>query len=107
MDRFQRKIPKPVDKCPACGTGVVLKEEGGRLKVYELKGGLHVCLDDSLPTFVNHPIGEAVKGRTIVTFQLRGRVLTLKLDDGQELTVSAAGRPLSISMQGPKGILQE
>ena len=57
--------------------------------------------------FEKHPIGQAVMGGVIKDFQLRGRRLTISLEDGNVLSVTAKGTPLSLSLEGPDRIIQE
>lgn len=98
---------EPDERCPQCGSPVHLKLEqdtgGDRLVLYNLNGSRHVCEVE----YENHPIGQAVVGNVVKDFQLRGRRLTITLEDGNILSVSAAGKPLSIRLEGPTGILQE
>lgn len=108
--RMASRIEKPPEKCPDCGAQVRLKSEyvnGDRqLMLYNLDGTQHVCGSEERQ-YEKHPIGQAVMGKVIADFQLRGRRLTLTLEDGSILTVSAAGKPLTIGLEGPGGILQE
>ena len=104
-------IPRSPEKCPDCGADVRLKSETGEgeyhhLVLYNLDGTAHNCGMEERH-YEKHPIGQAVTGKTVVNFQLRGRRLTIALEDGNILTVSAAGTPLTISLEGPGGILQE
>lgn len=96
------------EKCPSCGADIDLRFEGQQearqLVAYDLNGRVHQCDGEQYP---KHPIGQAVTGRQIKDFQLRGRRLTLVLDDGSELGVSAAGKPLSIQLKSGNGVIQE
>lgn len=98
------------EKCPNCGADVVVKftysESERRPFFANADGSRHICNSESKP-FDKHPIGQAVKGKVIADFQLRGRCLTITLEDGNVLSVSAAGKPLSIALEGPAGIIQE
>jgi hypothetical protein len=91
------------EKCPQCSVAIVLKLENDSLRMFNPDGTWHTCGSG----YVDHPIGQAVEGKVVTDFQLRGRVLTLTLEDGNILSVSAAGRPLSIRLEGPTGITQE
>ena len=108
--RIVESIAKPPEKCPDCGASVRLKSEfiGGdrQLVLYNLDGSLHECTSVERQ-YEKHPIGQAVTGKVIADFQLRGRRLTITLDNGNVLSVSAAGTPLTIMLEGPGGILQE
>ena len=57
--------------------------------------------------FEKHPIGQKVTGKMVTDYQLRGRRLTITLEDGNVLSVTAAGTPLTVSLEGPGGIWQE
>ena len=100
---------KRTEVCPDCGADVMLKMEdvnGERMpQLYNLDGSRHKC--EAEDGFEKHPIGQAVTGKKVTGFQLRGRRLTIMLDDGHVLSVSAAGKPLTLRLEGPTGILQE
>jgi len=108
-NRQVNAIKQPTEKCPECGASIHLKTEGSsyRLVLYNLDGTIHRC--ESTREFDKHPIGRQVAGAVVKQdgFQLRGRVLTISFEDGNVLSVSAAGRPLTISLNGPAGIMQE
>ena len=99
------------ERCPMCDAPVRLGTElvdGERqLVLYDMNGGKHVC--NGHEEQEKHPIGQAVSGATVKEngFQLRGRRLTIMFEDGNVLTVSAAGKPLTIRLEGPAGIMQE
>jgi len=82
-------------------------EGGVRLLFFNMDGTAHRC--DTDREFEKHPIGQAVAGAVIKQdgFQLRGRRLTILFEDGNVLSVSAKGTPLTIQLQGPGGIMQE
>ena len=106
MERYGKgPIKEPAEKCPRCGSPVKVKLEDDRLALYDLNGNSHRCENEA--PFEKHPIGQAVIDGVIKGFQLRGRRLTITLEDGNILSVSAAGTPLSLSLRGPDGILQE
>ena len=101
---------KQYEKCPDCGADVSLKSEFAdgdrRLVLYETDGSRHECTVAEKP-FEKHPIGQAVINKRVTDFQLKGRVLTIYLEGGNVLSVSAAGKPLSMQMSGPRGFVQE
>lgn len=109
-NNYMSRIAKPPEKCPDCNADVRLKSEyanGDRqLVLYNLDGTLHDCQKEE-QHYEKHPIGQAVIGGVIKGFQLRGRRLTITLEDGNVLSVSAAGKPLSLQLEGPGGIVQE
>ena len=101
---------RPPEICPACGAPIKLRFEGElgrpkRIVPYNLDGTSHQC--DERPFEERHPIGQTVTGKVIKDFQLRGRRLTITLEDGNVLSVSAKGIPLTIMLEGPAGIMQE
>lgn len=100
-------IKKPPERCPECDAPVVIKTEGGghRLILYNLDDSQHRC--ENGKEFEKHPIGKTVIGKKVERFELRGRRLTITLDDGNVLSVYAAGRPLTLRLEGPGGIVQE
>jgi len=109
---FRRnEIRTPFEKCPTCGADVRLRleEVNGekQLKLFNPDDSQHVCQIELRNEFEKHPIGQTVTGKRVTDFQLRGRRLTITLEDGHVLTISAAGRPLTIRLEGPSGLLQE
>ncbi len=104
---MEKKAP---ETCPKCGADVWLKVVNQILKMVDSAGQPHQCSPGGLGSpgeYQKHPIGQAMQDQRIVEFQLRGRVLTIKVEDGHTLSVSAAGKPLTLRLEGPGGILQE
>ena len=102
------KIAK-YEKCPQCGAEVIVRAENTdgeyhRLALLNPDNSAHRC---DAPQFHDHAIGAAMLGRTITDYQLRGRVLTLTLDNGNVYQVSAPGRPLNVQLTTKTGMLQE
>uniref|UniRef100_A0A6M3JA28 Uncharacterized protein n=2 Tax=viral metagenome TaxID=1070528 RepID=A0A6M3JA28_9ZZZZ len=99
------------EKCPDCSTAVVIRFDRGegsynKMVLYNLDGTQHHC--ESARSYDRHPIGQAVTGAVIKRFELRGRQLTITMEDDNVLTVVAGGRPLTIRLEGPEvGVLQE
>ena len=108
---FRSRMIEPPERCPDCNSPVKIKTEnvngGVKLLLFNLDGSEHYC--DMEREFERHPIGQAVAGAVVKQdgFQLRGRRLTISFEDGNVLSVSAAGKPLTINLTGPAGIMQE
>ena len=109
--KIANSIISPAEKCPACGADIQVKAESSadeyhRLSLYNLDGSPHRC-GTAERSYKKHPIGQKVTGKKVIDYQLRGRRLTITLDDGNILSVVAAGTPLTISLEGSQGIWQE
>ncbi len=86
--------------CPDCGSQVLEKIDNGGIARIEISGDKHVCRS------ALKPIGQLVTGKTIESFQLRDRRVTMQLN-GMVLEVHAKGNPLSIRLVSPRGTLEE
>ena len=106
----QTGIKRSPEKCPECGTAVMVKASGAgeyhQLMRLNFDGSQHHC-SPPVRQYVNHAIGKAVTGKMVTRFELRGHRLTLTLDDGNVLSVSSPRRALNLQLAGPAGIMQE
>jgi len=89
---------------------------GAVIKSFDVDGRyVHIFFEDenqlivsaSRPMTVNYRAD--LVGETVIDngFQLRRKVLTLSFESGNVLTISAAGNPLTIRLEGPTGVMQE
>lgn len=88
--------PGRTEKCPGCGDDIVLRmnqtDAGVQPTAYTTNGQLHYCPspeveEPKIP--VKKPIGDLVKGQTIIHFQVRERRMTLRFASGSSLDVNA------------------
>lgn len=97
-----RRVTEKNPTCPQCKEEVQIKEEDGKLILYNLDGRLHRCIEKK-------PIGQAIQGRLIEGFSLQGRRATLYLDGGMEFEIRALDYvPLFLRLVDPDGkVLEE
>jgi len=98
---------KQNETCPSCGQKVVWKPSGDSLLCFELDGTVHKCPRDFQPK----PIGQRVEGRTIQSFHLKRRIVTLVLSDNLVLEISAASDndlvAMNLRLVAPDGVFEE